>query len=234
MDGNKRLAHLQARNGVEDPNQPCCHCDQYDTLLHLVSPVRQSDVRHKPCRVAHKDPWLWLPSLLPSSVPTFAGPRMTGCRLQTPFPVLHTRPPPPPSSWYLDASRDRSSSRCLISNVPKYVIIQLAVEVEMICYRYCDVIRNQVPSQMFPVQPIMLQRRIQNHPLALSSDPSKINRVRDSGCSAKKQCHQSHNWLKGSAPWGLRPSPLQQEPPVAEATARDAFWSHCRLVPSVP
>ncbi|KAL5620297.1 hypothetical protein FOBRF1_003543 [Fusarium oxysporum] len=35
-DGNKRLA-------VEDLNQPCCHCDQCDTLLHLVSPVRQSD-----------------------------------------------------------------------------------------------------------------------------------------------------------------------------------------------
>ncbi|KAJ0153008.1 Uncharacterized protein HZ326_4618 [Fusarium oxysporum f. sp. albedinis] len=60
----------------------------------------------------------------------------------------------------------------------------------MICYRVTDavtLIRNQVPSQMFPVQPIMLQRRIQNHPLALSSDPSKINRVRDSGYSAKKQ-----------------------------------------------
>ncbi|EXA40226.1 hypothetical protein NW761_011307 [Fusarium oxysporum] len=115
----------------------------------------------------------------------------------------------------------------------------------MICYRVTDavtLIRNQVPSQMFPVQPIMLQRRIQNHPLALSSDPSKINRVRDSGYSAKKQCHQSplcrsssHTWLKGSAPWSLRPSPLEQEPsPVAEATARDAFWSYCRLVPSVP
>jgi len=37
---------LQARNGIEDPNQPCCHCDQCDTLLHLVSPVREYKILH--------------------------------------------------------------------------------------------------------------------------------------------------------------------------------------------
>jgi hypothetical protein len=69
------------------------------------------------------------------------GNRFARCRLQTPgLPHLtFTRPPLPSSPWYLGASRDRSSSRCPISNVPKYVFAQLDVEVEMICYRCCDV-----------------------------------------------------------------------------------------------